>query len=148
MSSVKRELYRYRSNLSLALAVKRDFRAQSWWWQGPVVAEGVASSVLWHENEELVVLEWQTELLGDVVVARARLVASTAGTVEGRSGVDARGGDVTEVLARDWVAGTADWRRVAVGKALGEGGSQKGGAGQQDGGSGEKVELHLDRLVV
>lgn len=140
-------MFRYRSNLNLALVVERDLRAQSWWWQSPVVAEGVASSVLWHENEELVVLEWQTELLGDVVVVRARLVASTAGAVEGRSGIDARGGDVTEVLSRDRVTGTADWRRVAVGKALREGGSQKGGAGQQEGGSGAKVELHLDRLI-
>ncbi|KAK2845299.1 hypothetical protein FQN49_005854 [Arthroderma sp. PD_2] len=127
----------YFGHNSLAALVKWNFGAQSWWWQGPVVAESVASGVLWDENEELVVVEWQTELLGEVIVVFARLVASTAGAVEGCSSVDARSGDVTVVLAGDWVAGAALWGRVAVGKTLRESRGQERGAGQQDGGGGE-----------
>jgi hypothetical protein len=67
-----------------------------------VVAERVARLARGDEDEELVVGHVQAE-----VVAVARLVAGAAGAVEFAAGVDARGGDVAPVEARDGVAGSA-----------------------------------------
>lgn len=42
----------------------------------------------------------------DIAVVLGGLVTGTAGAVEGRARVDARGSNVTAVLARDGIAGT------------------------------------------
>lgn len=64
-----------------------------------IVTQGVASGVLGNEHEELIVRHRQAELVADVIVALRRLVASTAGAVEGLPRVDTGSCDVTAVLA-------------------------------------------------
>lgn len=91
-----------------------------------VVAEGVALGALWREDQELVVGNLETELLGDVLVVGRGLVAGTAGAVEAGACVDARGGDVAVVLAGEGIAGSAGWREGC--------GVDEGNRGEEDGG--------------
>lgn len=72
-----------------------------------VVTKRVADSVLGHEDKELIVGHRQTELRVNIIIGLGSLVTGTAGTVEGRPSVDARGGNVTAILARDGIAGAA-----------------------------------------
>lgn len=60
----------------------------------------------------------QPELLVDVIIIFGGLVASAAGTVEGRACADARRRYVAAVLAGDRVAGPAIWGWYGAGDGL------------------------------
>jgi hypothetical protein len=106
-----------------------------------VVTESVANGVLRGEDEEFVVREIETELLADVVVMLASFVASTASAVELLAGVNARGGYVAAVLARDGVAGSADWMIDVL--AAGKSANHKGGAGEEEEGCDGADGMHF-----
>lgn len=90
-----------------------------------VIAERIANCVLRNKDQELVVGHFQTELTVDVIVILGGLVTGTASTVEGRARVDARGGNVAAVLAREGIASPAGGCWVGQGNGgRGEDGSQ------------------------
>lgn len=99
-----------------------------------VVTQGVTLSVLRHEDQELVIRHRQAELRVDIVIVLGSLITGTAGTVEGASSIDARGGDITAVLARNRIASTALGRRSWVRQC-------ESGQGDQQG---NKRELHSE----
>lgn len=68
----------------------------------------------------------------DVVVVLGGLVAGATGAVEATAGVDARGGDVAAVLARQRIAGAAFRGRRRRG-SNGQGGGAEEGEGGEDG---------------
>ncbi|WEW60035.1 hypothetical protein PRK78_005519 [Emydomyces testavorans] len=94
-------------HLDRATGLQWDLGAQSGWWLGPVVAKHIALRILGNENQELVVLEWKTELSG--VVSGECFISGSAGAVEVLARVNAGGGWVAVILARNWVAGWAIW---------------------------------------
>jgi len=97
-----------------------------------VVAKSIANGILRNKDQELVVGHVQTELTSDVIVILGGLVTGTAGTVEGRARVDARGGNVAAVLAREGIASPAG------GCWIGQGDGGRGEDGSQGG------ELHFE----
>lgn len=63
----------------------------------------------------------------DIVVPFGSLVTGTAGTVEGGSSIDARGGDIAAVLAGNRIASTTlGWRRSWVCQCQSGQGDQQG----------------------
>lgn len=123
--------------LSRALVVKFNLIAKLRRHTEGIVAKSIASCILRNENKELIVRHRQAELTIDIVVILRRLIAGTAGAVEGCASVDARGGHITAILAGDRVAGTAWGRRLSVR------GDQRSGADDH----GQGGDVHLDRRL-
>ena len=76
-----------------------------------IITQRIADCLLRHKDQELIIGHRQPELLVNIIVGLGSLVPSTAGTVEGRACIDARGRDVAAVLAAEGIAGPAFWGR-------------------------------------
>lgn len=118
--------------LGSALVVDRNLSAEIRASTVVVITESVANGVFRGEDKELIVGEVEAELLVDIVVVVASLVAGTASAVELLPGVDAGCGYVAAVLAGDGVAGSAEFMMALLGR---KSGSQKCGTGNEKEGS-------------
>lgn len=81
------------------MLVKRNLLAKLICRLHVIVAGDLALGILGGEDEEFELLEWQAELLEDVLIVLGSLVAGTAGTVEALPRVDAGSGHVAVVVA-------------------------------------------------
>lgn len=70
-----------------------------------IITEDVARRLCWSKDQEFVIGEHQTELLGEIVIVGRRFVSGTAGTKESRSSVDAGGSDIAVIFTRERIAG-------------------------------------------
>jgi len=85
--------------LNSTLLIQAHLIAQLRWRSIWIITERIAHGILRHKHQELIIRHRQTELRVNVL-GLAGFITGTAGTVEGRARVDARGGDIAAILAR------------------------------------------------